>query len=143
MDQNCSNQSDFSEGTPMQKQSYTSSNGVFVDNIQDNFLATQARKMRKILMTDRQQIHTDPLLNKQTHLPLSDFTNVYQKFESGTFETIDVISEAVSSSNIPRTSILCTENGMKSPVSQQIQSLISSLVNVAAPTSISSRKMRK
>ncbi|KAL6555558.1 hypothetical protein OROHE_007230 [Orobanche hederae] len=35
-----------------------------------------ARKVRKILMTDRQQIHTDALLNKQTHLPLSDLTNV-------------------------------------------------------------------
>ncbi|KAL6537773.1 hypothetical protein OROMI_025416 [Orobanche minor] len=77
-------QSDFSTGTPMQKQSYTSSNvcfminhSVFVDNIQDNFLAMHARKVWKILMTDRQQIHTDALLNKQTHLPLSDLTNVY------------------------------------------------------------------
>ncbi|KAL6581726.1 hypothetical protein OROMI_005740 [Orobanche minor] len=213
MDQNCSNQSDFSTGTPMQKQSYTSSNGKFfvtslsdhhTSVFSDNFLATQARKVRKILMTDRQQIHTDPLLNKQTHLPLPDLTNVYQyssiikqkastharqvrksimqnkrkenvsslthqtqtrlspltsgmksslthqtqtplspltNVESGTVETIDVISEAVSSSNIPRTSIICTENGMKSPLSQQIQSQISSLVN--APISIEARKMRK
>ncbi|KAL6503111.1 hypothetical protein OROHE_023740 [Orobanche hederae] len=58
-------------------------------------------------------------------------------------ETIDVISEVVRSSNIPRSSIICTENVMKSPLSQQMQSPISSLVHVAAPTSISSRKMRK
>ncbi|KAL6584446.1 hypothetical protein OROMI_003735 [Orobanche minor] len=59
-------------------------------------------------------------LTHHTQTPLFPLENV---------ETIDVISEAVRSSTIPRTSIICTENGMKLPLSQQIQSPISSLVN--------------
>ncbi|KAL6552617.1 hypothetical protein OROHE_007981 [Orobanche hederae] len=89
--------------------------------------------------TNEKKMWMKSSLTHQTQTPLSPSTNV----ESGTVETIDVISEAVRSSNIPRSSIMCTENVMKSPLSQQIQSPISSLVHVAAPTSISSRKMRK